>query len=96
MTKENIVRQFKVAPPSESPGEVAVKRFEEDLTDVKEFLNKSINPGWALVCYDRKKNDEGKPVLRTYVQYFCTDPFDAFTLPDLARGEIIRVRDERD
>ena len=75
-----------VVPPS-SVKEQLMETFEADVLKMREWLQSTTAGGYALVAYDRCHED-GRTMVHSWVNYFVTDPGDAFWLPDMARTRI--------
>lgn len=76
-------------PETVSAKERAVSRLEENLKEVREFLEKYDNCGFQMFVYSRSIDKDGDPVISTWCSYHVNDVGDTFWLPDAVRMRII-------
>lgn len=66
-----------------------LKRFDEEVKEMRDFLKEGKIPGFGLIAYDRIKED-GVPAFATLCRYFTTDPADGYLLPDVAKTALYK------
>lgn len=90
------VVKLKLADKPEIPSakEQMLKTFDEKAKALRDWLEHTEDAGYALVGYD-KRNEDGRPTVHSWANYFCSGPGDAFWLPDMVKARIYqRVHEE--
>lgn len=84
------VRKLVLVPSEPIPDAKAqlLERFDEDIKKMREWLEHTTAAGYALVGYDNRIDDDGRPALQTWVNFWLHNPADGFWLPDAVKVRV--------
>ncbi len=64
-----------------------MERFEEDVSAMREWLEKTEAGGFVVLAYDTTV-DADSPKVHSWVNYFANHPADCFWLPDMVKTRV--------